>query len=80
MEDTTATNYRRGMQADVDNTLSPQIRVRKDQNHKKVFGCIWFLGGWTLYFDAFGFLDGGFGIWPGRFGIMDGVFRISDQL
>ena len=45
VEDTTATNYRQVMQANVGNTLSPQIRVRKDQDHKKLLGCIWFLGG-----------------------------------
>ena len=80
VEDTTATNYRRVMQADVGNTLSPQIRVQKDQDHKKLLGCIWLLVDELGIFVAFGFCGGGFGIWRGRFGCMDGVFRNWDQL
>ena len=77
MEDTTATNYRQVMQADVSNTLSPQIRVRNDQDHKKVLGCIWFLGDELGIFVAFGFRRGGFDIWHGRFGIMDCVLYLG---
>ena len=62
------------------NTLSPQIRVLKDQNRKKGFACIWFLGDELGIFDALGVHDGGFGIWHGIFGIRDSVFPIWDQL